>query len=54
MSYAFTGLFLNSVLSILWVEIVGLPKLIAPIINLLVSVPINFLLNKFWTFKQKG
>lgn len=51
-SYAFTGLFLSSVLSILWVEIVGIPKLFAPIINLLVSVPLNFVINKFWAFRS--
>lgn len=52
-SYAFTGLFLNSVLSILWVEWLGISKLISPIINLLISVPINFVLNKFWAFRKK-
>lgn len=52
-SYAFTGLFLNSVLSVLWVEWLGVSKLIAPIFNLLISVPINFVLNKFWAFKGK-
>ena len=51
MSYAFTGLFLNSILSLLWVEVFLWSKMIAPIINLLVSVPLNFLLNKFWAFK---
>lgn len=50
-SYAFTGLFLNSILSLMWVEWLGIPKIVAPIINLLVSVPINFVMNKFWTFK---
>ena len=50
-SYSFSGLFLSSVLSIFWVEIVGVSKLISPILNLLISVPINFLLNKFWAFK---
>ena len=53
-SYAFTGLFLNSVLSFIWVEVIGVSKLIAPIINLLVSVPINFFMNKFWAFKSKS
>lgn len=50
-SYAFTGLFLNSVLSVLWVQILGINKMLAPIINLLISVPVNFLMNKFWAFK---
>lgn len=52
-SYSFTGLFLNSVLAIFWVEVVGMSKLLSPILNLLISVPINFLLNKFWAFKDK-
>ncbi len=52
-SYAFTGLILNSLLSILWVQLLGFPKIIAPIINLLISVPLNFVLNKFWAFKEK-
>ena len=51
-SYAFTGLFLNSILSLLWVEVFGIPKIIAPIINLLVSVPLNFVMNKFWAFQK--
>lgn len=51
-SYAFTGLFLNTVLSILWVQMLGISKLMAPIINLLISVPLNFILNKFWAFKK--
>ena len=52
-SYSFTGLFLNSVLLILWVRVLGISEFIAPIINLLISVPINFLINKFWAFKQE-
>ncbi len=52
-SYAFTGLFLNSILSVVWVEVFNWPKLIAPIINLLISVPLNFILNKFWAFRSK-
>ena len=50
-SYSFSGLFLSSILSVFWVEVVGISKLISPILNLLISVPVNFLLNKFWAFK---
>ena len=52
-SYSFTGLFLNSILLVLWVNILGISEFIAPIINLLVSVPLNFIINKFWAFKSK-
>ncbi len=50
-SYSFTGLFLNSILLILWVQVFHISEFIAPIINLLVSVPLNFIINKFWAFK---
>ncbi len=52
-SYAFTGLFLNTVLSMLWVELLGISKVIAPIFNIVINVPINFLMNKFWAFKKR-
>ena len=52
-SYAFTGLFLNSVLSIFWVQVIHMSKLVAPIANLLLSVPVNFFLNKLWAFREK-
>ena len=52
-SYAFTGFFLNSVLSFLWVEVLNWSEFIAPIINLVINVPINFILNKFWAFRKR-
>ena len=52
-SYAFSGLFLSTVLSIIWVQFIGIDKMIAPVLNLVISVPINFILNKFWAFKEK-
>lgn len=27
---------------------------LAPILNLVISIPINFILNKFWAYRQKG
>ena len=50
-SYSFTGLFLNSILLIAWINWLGISEYIAPVINLLISVPLNFLINKFWAFK---
>lgn len=50
-SYAFTGIVLNNILSWLWIEKFGVSKYIAPMINLIVSVPINFIINKLWAFK---
>ena len=49
-SYTFTGLFLHNLLLYVFVECVGISKIIAPLINLVVTVPLNFLLNKYWAF----
>ena len=43
---------LNTVLLIVMAESFGVPKSIAPVINLIVTIPLNFLLNKFWAFKN--
>ena len=51
-SYSFTGLFLNGLLLVLWIDVVGLDEYYAPLINLLVTVPLNFILNKYWAFKS--
>jgi len=51
-SYSFTGLFLSSILLFLWVRVLGISEFIAPLINLLITVPLNFIINKFWAFKQ--
>lgn len=53
LSYGITGLGLATVLLVLWVEILGLPELLGPVLNLLVTIPLNFLLNKFWAFGSK-
>ena len=52
-AYGFTGIVLNNILSWLWIEIAGISKYIAPLINLIISVPLNFIINKFWAFKKK-
>ena len=52
-SYSFMGIFLNSALLVLWVQIFHISEFIAPIFNLLVSVPLNFIINKFWAFRAK-
>ena len=50
-SYAFTGLLLTEVLLYIEISILGLPQIIGPVINLFITTPFNFILNKFWTFK---
>lgn len=51
-SYGFSGLILSNVLSWLWVSVLGISKFIAPLLNLIVSVPVNFVMNKLWAFKK--
>lgn len=52
-SYSLTGVWLSGVLLIVWVDICGISELIAPLINLVFTVPINFFINKFWAFKAR-
>lgn len=51
-AYAGTGLVLSSILLVLWIDILHIPELIAPLINLIVTIPLNFIINKFWAFKS--
>lgn len=50
LSYGSTFL-LSTALLTLWVEVVSISQSIAPVINLLITIPLNFVLNKFWAFK---
>jgi len=52
-SYSFTGLILSNILLVIWVKVFGISKFIAPLINLVVTIPLNFIINKFWAFKTK-
>ncbi len=52
-SYGFSGLVLMNVLAWFWIDVVGLSKFIAPIIDAIICIPINFLMNKFWAFEEK-
>ena len=52
-SYSFTGLFLNSILMYVWVKVFHISEFLGPIFNLLLSVPVNFLINKYWAFKKE-
>ena len=52
LSYGFTGIILNNVLSFLWISVLGISKVIAPLINSVIGVPINYVINKKWTFEE--
>lgn len=51
-SYIFTYV-LSAVLLYIWIDYLHIMKEIAPIINIIITTPINFLLNKKWAFKKK-
>ena len=52
-SYGFTGIILNNALAWVWIEQVGISKYVAPLINLIISVPLNFIINKMWAFRSE-
>ena len=52
-SYAFTGLLLTGILLYIEERNIGIPHYIATLINLVITIPLNFLLNKFWAYKDK-
>lgn len=51
-SYGFSFL-LSVVLMSLLVEICNVSSLIAPILKMIVTIPLNFFLNKIWAFKDR-
>jgi len=51
-SYAFTGLVIQNLLLFVFIDIFYLSKYIAPFFGLLITVPLNFFLNKLWAFKS--
>lgn len=53
LSYGFTGIVLTNVLSYVWINLLGVSKYVAPLINLVFSIPINFIINKLWAFKTE-
>ena len=52
LSYGTTFL-LSSLLLYIQVDVLGWSDKLAPLINLLITIPLNFLFNKFWTFRGK-
>ena len=43
-AYGFTGILLNNILSWIWIDKLSVSKYIAPILNLIISVPLNFVI----------
>ncbi len=51
LAYAGTSLVLHNILLFVFVELLHISKYFAPLISLVITIPLNFLLNKFWSFK---
>ncbi|MCL2424810.1 MAG: GtrA family protein [Oscillospiraceae bacterium] len=51
-SYGFTFL-LSTGLLFLIVDVIGISYMIAPLITMIITIPTNFILNKFWAFRQR-
>jgi putative flippase GtrA len=51
LAYAGTGLVMANILLILFIEKYGISKYVAPLITLLITVPLNFIINKYWSFR---
>ena len=52
-TYSLTGIGLSSLLSLLWVSVFRIPKEIVTLLNDILCFPVNFLLNKYWSFRKK-
>ena len=50
-SYISSGLIIGNILLYIFVDIFEISVYIAPFFGLCITVPLNFLLNKFWVFR---
>lgn len=53
-SYSITGIFLTAILLYLETDIFNIPLYIGTFANIFITVPINFILNKFWAYRKKS
>lgn len=51
-AYGFTGIIINNILSTVWIRGMGVSKFLSPLLNLPFTIPINFFINKLWTYKD--
>ena len=51
-TYGFTTFLLSEVLLVLWVRVFNINEYIAPIFSLIITVPLNFIIQKFWVFRD--
>ena len=51
-AYEATGIGLSSLLSLVWVYVLHIPKEILTVLNDTLCFPVNYLLVKYWSFKK--
>ena len=52
-TYSITGIGLSSLLSLLWIHVLHFPKEVVTILNDCLCFPVNFVLNKYWSFRKR-
>lgn len=52
LAYASTGLILANILLVIWVQLCNISEVVAPVLNLLITIPLNFIINKYWAYKK--
>ncbi len=52
-AYLITGLVLSNILLVVFVVKMSIDKYLAKVFTLLITVPMNFLISKFWTYRGK-
>lgn len=45
---------ISTLLLYLFVDVLSISDKIAPLLGLVITIPLNFLMNKFWVYRQKG
>ena len=51
-AYAFSGIVVNNLMGTFWIAVMQVSKFVAPLLNIPITMLINFSINKFWTFKK--
>ena len=52
-TYGSTGLLLASILLCFYVDRLHISEYVAQLLVLVITIPLNFIINKFWSFKTK-
>ena len=53
-AYAGIGLILSNILLVICVRVLSIHEMLAPILILFVTTPVNFLVNKLWAYRGKN